>query len=177
MLEKVLIATLAGLFGVLPAIIQWISGRNKIKSYEHKIQKLSNELEFLDKVRKFDEENGELTSQAHLEAERIFQQYRELQTNDTEEKIQDTRISFVRRAFLLFKPLSFKASIVHTIFYVLFFFISSMIISEYGTQEIDPVTGRNSFNMFMIGISVMFGPVFFLLQRIALRAREYDLKK
>ena len=176
MLEKILIAMVAGLFGVLPAIFQWYSGRNKAKTYEHTILKLSNELEFLDKVKKFDSNDPLLVSDVEDEVKSIYQQYKSLQENKAVEKIKDTKIFILRRAFLLFKPFSFKGWFIHTTFYVIMIFALSMLLSEYQDPVIKPETGESRFESVLFGSVFIFGPILLLLQRIAIKIRNYDIK-
>ncbi|MEH6444498.1 MAG: hypothetical protein V7784_11425 [Oceanospirillaceae bacterium] len=178
MLEKVVIAAVAGLFGLMPLALQWLSARRKTKSYEHKLSALSCELDFLVKLMNLSSQelendssqaSSEMTLSIRLEAQRIFADYRSLQQTETKAKSVHTVVPLFRRCFLLFQPTSTKVWLIHSSFYVLMIFAISMVISEYQSPTFDPETGENNFTNLLIGTIVIFGPIIIYLQRVAMR--------
>jgi len=181
MIEKIFIAMIAGLFGLIPVILQWLSGRRKTRSYEHKLSTLSKELELLEKLisvcnlgTENDDYQGsnDAVKRYKEEAERIFVEYKSLQENDLEQKPAPFEISFIRRAFLLFLPVTTMGWLLHTLFYFLMTFMLVMILPEWESPTIDPETGENQFTSLLIGLAVIFGPIFIILQRSAIRLRK-----
>ena len=179
MIEKILIAMVAGLFGILPAFLQWLSARNTAKSKEHNLHKLSNELEFLERLVKFaqeygtetdDKEKNKLSKSIPDEVERIFYQYKLLQNLKSEVAEKPVEISLLRRSTLLYQPQSISGWSVHTIFYMLFIFSIAVILGNLDMLEED----GDFFDM-ILGMIVIFGPIFLILQRIATRIRKKEI--
>jgi len=76
-------------------------------------------------------------------------------------------ISFLRRAFLLYDPDSALGWILHTVFYVVLFVFTSMLIYDLFNPTYDPETGTNEFWYLLIGLTVILGPPLLIVQRIA----------
>lgn len=179
MFENILIAMVAGLFGALPAVIQWFSSRSTLKVHERKLANLSNELSLLERLLSISKgistdsvEASQFSKTIQTEAERIFHRYQLLHESDKDETIHPLNVSFIRRALLLFQPCNAKGWVVHTIFYVMMLFVASIILTELQSPTIDAETGESEMIYLLIGLTVLMGPFFLLLQRIAIRIRH-----
>lgn len=178
MIEKILIAMVAGLIGIVPALLQWLSARNKAKSKDHDLYKLSNELEFLERLAKFAQERGteaaeqkknEFAKSIPAEVERLFYQYKLLQNLESEVAAKPVKLSLIRRSTLLFQPQSISGWAVHTIFYMLIAFSIMIILAN-----LDMLEEEDEFSNMILGMIVIFGPIFLILQRIATRIRKKE---
>jgi hypothetical protein len=133
----ILIAIIGGLMGLVPLVVQVISNRSQRKSHGHRLANLAAELEFLEKwthLRKEHQADGVMTQSDSSGAgvvsdlERILTQFQSLKLRKEEhEKKPIHDVSFLRRAFLLFLPVSAKGWLYHTAYYVLAFMTWWMI--------------------------------------------------
>lgn len=57
MLEKLLLSLVAGFFGLIPVLLNWLTERNKSKGLDRQLEKLSAELAFLERWSKLAEES------------------------------------------------------------------------------------------------------------------------
>ena len=178
MIEKIFIAMVAGLIGIVPALLQWLSARNKVKSKEHDLYKLSNELEFLERLAKFTQERdtetaeqgkNEFAKSIAAEVERLFYQYKLLQNLESEVVAKPVKLSLIRRSTLLYQPQSIRGWVVHTIFYMLFAFSIAIILGNLDMQE-----KEDEFLSLILGMIAIFGPIFLILQRIAASIRKKE---
>jgi len=186
MVENLLVSIVAGLFGLIPLILQWLSDRSKTKSKHDRILKFSNELEFLEKwVNLYSESlTNEKTQQVQMapqsvqsDLERILAEYRYLrEESELGEQERPSKVSFIRRMLLLFRPSTEKARLIHSIFYFLLIFAIAMLVSDLQSPTFDPQTGENEFGDLLLGIIIFLGPPLLLLQRAAIRLRAQGIK-
>jgi hypothetical protein len=170
-LEKILLAMIAGLFGLLPALMQFLSQRASARSHNNHIARLMSELEFLERVSSLSKGAESPRLDVNQDAARILGEYRALREGEAKAKAAQgpVKVSFVRRLLLLFTPPTATGWVLHTVFYVLLIFIGAMLISDYQNPTYDPTTGENEFIYLVIGIVVIFGPILFFLRRAAVR--------
>lgn len=193
MLEKILVAVVAGLFGLIPAVLQWIAERAKRRGKSHVLSELKDELDFLEKWGKAIRDLGVsptatenaagssmpslLASEIEKDMRRVLQRYRQIgafkQVVDNREILE---LPWFRKMLLLFKPRSTLGSIYHTAFYFLIFFFIAILISDYSAPTFDPKTGENEFKYLVIGLTVILGLPILLLQRAAVNNRNQNLK-
>ncbi len=186
MIENLTIAIVAGMFGFLPALLQWISDRNKTRSINHRITKLSTELNFIEQWAKLSgsvsgssESGASSASSGKVQQllDSILNEYASIRTAKLEERTKPAEVSVIRRMLLLFRPSSGGGWMIHTIFYFLVFFIVAIIISGIQEPMINPETGENELLFLLLGIAILFGPLLIFLQRMAMRVRKKELEK
>lgn len=186
MFEKLFVPVVVGLFGLLPAVLQWISDRGRTRSRNHQVSRLSTELEFLERWANLsrvglDDEKTQKTATAPLtvqqDLERILAEYRSIKESELEDQVGSAQVSFGRRALLLFRPSTGKGWLTHTAFYFLIIFAIAMIVSDLQSPTFDPETGENEFKYLLIGVVVIFGPLLFLLQHAGVRRRKRELEQ
>jgi|GEM_PF-3130604 len=177
MIEKMLVSMVAGLLGLVPAILQWFTERGKAKNRHNQLVKLSNELEFIEKWIKIKndctgddtKENAALLINVQNDMVRILDDYRLIKQKESQARIEGAKIPAFRRMFLLFTPLSPKGWLIHSAFYVLIIFAVSIIISDFQHPTYDPETGANEFTDLLIGLVILFCPIFIFLQWVGVR--------
>ena len=128
---SILIAIIGGLMGLIPLVVKIISNRSQRKSHGHRLANLAAELEFLEKwthLQKEHQANAVMTQADSPDAgvmadlERILTQFQSLKLRkEAHEEKHVHEVSFLRRVFLLFLPVSAKGWIYHTLYYVLAF--------------------------------------------------------
>jgi len=184
MVEKLLVAVVAGLFGLLPVLLQWLSARGAAKSRNTRITLLSEELQFLERWVNLSrvglgegqtQPGGTLSQAVQADLAQILAEYRSLREQELKSHARPESVSFGRRALLLFRPSTGRGWLIHTTFYFLTIFALAIIVSDYQSPTFDPETGENEFKYLLIGLFVIFGPILFLLRRAALRLREQEL--
>ena len=180
LLEKLLMAVVAGLFGLVPVIVQLVSARSQSKSRSNHITRLSTELEFLNKLSELSR-----THAGVLPAERAAQpldvqpdlsnlllDYRKVRQGPVPVRAPDTAPSFAARALLLFVPPTAAGWAIHSAFYFLVISATFAVVSDLQAPTYDPETGANEFPNLVVGLLVLLGPPLFMLRRAALRLRE-----
>ncbi|MGJ8652291.1 MAG: hypothetical protein ACSHX8_03365 [Opitutaceae bacterium] len=178
MLEKIIAALIAGLFGLLPALFEWLSNRSKKKLREARLTSLQDELNFLERWSKLANQSGIKNQEVDAsgsstnikpELYRLLNEYRSFYRLNLRKSQVIKEISVFRKIFLLFKPHNFTAWLVHTLYYFLFCFVSIALIIDYMNPTFDPDTGENEFIYLVIGFAVLLGPPIVILQRLAIR--------
>lgn len=183
MLERLLVAVVAGLFGMVPVLVKWLVDRGAARGRHNRIQRLSTELDFLERWIKLSGEGqnqGDLQvappSQAvQADLTSILEEYRFLKEQELTEHVSPAKVSFARQAMLMFRPFTGRAWLIHTVFYFLIIFAVAMIVADLQAPTYDPDTGENEFKYLLIGILVILGPPLVLLQRAAVRLRMREL--
>jgi hypothetical protein len=186
MLEKLIVPIVAGLFGFIPVLIQWLSARGQARSRSTHISRLSSELAFLEQWIKLSRtgsaqerkaEDGPVPEAVQAELASILAEYKSLREKALEIHKRPTEVGFVRRALLLFRPLDGTGWFIHTTFYVLIAFAIAMILSDLQSPTFDPKTGENQFMYLLIGLLTIFVPLLVILQRAAIRRRSRGLAR
>ena len=189
MLEKIIVAVIVGLIGLVPVLLQSLSNKRREKGFSSQLKKLQDELGFLEKWKTFSSTVHETKDQYNETANKIIgeslhsilEQYKTLNEEESkfkqEKDVTDVKqISLIRRLFLLFLPQSFTGWILHSFFYFLVIFSTVMIISEIVTPTIDDTTG-DSMVFLLIGTIIIFGIPALILQRLAIKKMKKDTKK
>ena len=186
LIDKLLVAAVAGLFGFLPVLLQWMSARAAAKSRASRITLLSEELKFLEQwvnlsnVGSHEEQSRErppVPEAIQIDLANILSEYRSLREQELKGQARPQNVSFVRRALLLFRPSTRLGWLIHSTFYFLTLFGIAVIVSNYNSPTVDPEPGHSGFKSMLLGMLIIFGPVLFLLQRAALRLRKQELLK
>src|SRR5262245_42314933 len=176
LLEKLLLGVIAGLFGLVPVIVQLVAARSQAKSRNNEVARLGAELEFLTKL--------DTLSRAavkdvpvpppvvglHDDLARLLSDYRAIRPFAIQHPGPGT-LSFVSRLFLLFRPHSAPGWLLHTVFYFLVIFVAVGLITDLQSPTFDPQTGENQFKYLVLGLVILVGPPLFLLRRAALKHR------
>jgi hypothetical protein len=160
---------IAGLFGLLPAIMQFLAQRATARSHNNHIARLMSELEFLERVSSLSKSGERAQLDVNPDAARILSEYRALREGEAKAAQKPVKVSFVRRLLLLFTPPTATGWVLHTAFYVLLIFIGAMLVSDYQNPTYDPDTGENEFIYLVVGVVIIFGPILFFLRRAAVR--------
>lgn len=172
--EAVLAAIVTGLIGLVPLVVQAVSGRANRKSHGHRLAHLSAEVEFLEKWTRLRQaqppvdgaQRVESPGAAMAQLDRIFDQYQELgSSKDEQAKVRIQHVGFLRRNLLLFLPLSSKGWFYHSVYYVTVLFILTLI----GSEIINP---EGALDDLLLGIVIIFGLPLFLLAFLANRDRK-----
>lgn len=182
MLEKIVLALVAGSFSLIPVILQAVNNRSRRRSKAHHLEALSGELDFLAKLGKVSHEVADhlgqevpvsLIAAIQDDISTVKYRYDHLLIEHEEERhgrYED--INWVRRLLLLYLPVGSKAWIVHTLFFFLVIFTGAMIVEEILNPVYDPETGKATLPDLLLGIVILFGPVFVILQRMASKYRK-----
>jgi hypothetical protein len=181
--EIIMAGIITGLIGLVPIVVQVISNRAQRKSHGHRLANLAAELDFLEKWTNLLKEhqphgviNQTETTGATVvsDLENILSQFQSLRTGkEKHEKKPIPEVSFLRRVFLLFLPVSVKGWIYHTLFYVLLLVPGSMIISEF----LFPVESSQGTLLYLfIGLVIIFGLPLAILSRKANRDRNLHIE-
>src|SRR4051812_12408379 len=125
LIDKLLVAAVAGLFGFLPVLLQWLSARAAAKSRTSRITLLSEELKFLEQwvnlsnVRSPEEQTPErprVPEAIQVELANILSEYRSLREQELKGQARPENVSFLRRALLLFRPSTRIGWLIHSTF-------------------------------------------------------------
>lgn len=180
MAENLLVAIIAGLFGLLPVAFQWLSERSRARSRQTRIQRLVAELEFLTAWHKTamtitpSEASPEVAERMCAYLDRLASDYEQLPRG--QRVGQHRPVGLFRRAFLLFEPASNWAWLAHSLFYFLLLAGIAVVLTEEPTLTYDPKTGSNEFVDVLLGALVIFGPVLLGLQRWAIHLRQHAIE-
>jgi len=179
-IEKILVALVVGLMGLVPVLLQSISNKRREKSRSSQLNKLQNELNFLEKWKNLsssvqENENQITNNIIETSLKSILEQYQKL--NEVKMKFEQDKavkdiaqLSLFRRIFLMFLPQSFAGWILHSFFYFLVIFSIVMIISEI----VDPL---DSLGYLLLGTIIIFGIPALIIQRWAIKRMKKDTKK
>jgi len=172
---QILVAIVAGLFGLGPVIIEMITNRARRGSSAQKIAILNDNLDFLEKWSTLYEQHQlegqtdqDKATSARIQSDlvRILAQYQALKEREKEQQRQVVTISWPRRMLLLFLPHTARGWFYHTLFYVLVLFSATMIFSEVQNPVIDPITGESELMALLFGMVIIFSlPAIFLVRR------------
>jgi hypothetical protein len=190
MVEKIIVAVIVGLIGLIPVLLQSLSNKRREKGFSSQLKKLQDELSFLEKWKTFSSTVLETKDQNNETANKIIgaslhsilEQYKSLNEEESkfkqEKDVTDVKqLSLFRRLFLLFLPQSFTGWILHSFFYFLVIFSTVMIISEIVTPYIDETSNESDTVFFVIAAILMFGIPAIILQRLAIKKMKKDLTK
>lgn len=172
MLEKVVVPILIGLFGLLPAAVQWLAERNRSRSRQTRIQRLTSEVEFLAGWHKAariaaGETAAETDERARRHLDALATAYEALL--DADRSPQAREVGRLRRSLLLYWPDTDKAKLVHAGFYVVACTAVGVVLTEQPNFQYDPDTGSNDFIDLIIGSLIVFAPLLIGLQHWATR--------
>jgi hypothetical protein len=185
LLEKLLLAVIAGSFSLVPGIVQLVSARSQAKGRSDEVARLGAELEFLTRLdalsRAASASAGEARSaespvNVQSDLARLLSDYRAMRPKVPEEHHRYGALSFAARLLLLFRPHTHQGWAIHTVFYFLVIFVVVGLLTNLQSPTFDPKTGENEFRYLVIGLAVLVGPPLFLLRRAALRHRERALE-
>lgn len=168
--NTVITALIGGLVALVPVLFQIISNRARRKSSEYKLSSLASELEFLekwsalyDRHQQVDEAARSASTAANVASklEDVYSRYLLITLHGHKEiPTPATNLSFLRRAFLLFKPTSAKGWLYHTIFYYFAIFmpwvgVETLInVIKYGATQDD--------TDLLVGLAVFFVALIFV---------------
>ena len=129
----------AGLFGLIPLIVQIATTRAQRKDRVTRINTLRAELEFLVQLNALQEKVGATDETAKSQTNRVISdslgklldQYNKLSHIPSAaaaggEQSSPRQLSFFRRAFLLYEPQTNSGWVLHTLFYVFAFYVVSL---------------------------------------------------
>jgi hypothetical protein len=182
MIEKVLLAAVAGLFGLIPALLQWVSERSKSRSRNGQLSRLLSELQYLNEWAKIaiifkdtgaPHQDTKIFTSLEVELKKNLAEYASLREEVQKTPLPAAEISSIRRYLLLFPPSGFKGWLVHSIFYSfgIFTFTLLCFIVVYG--DLIAIEGE-LFGKIRLFISVFaaLSPFLFLLQKIGWYIRD-----
>lgn len=180
MIEKLLLALIPAVFAFIPALLSWLSNRASARGRAGRLAQLSNELKFLEQwanLARADVREGKspgpAMSSLQPDLDRILTEYRAHRKQEMLGEERPEHVPALRKALLLFRPLSGKGWMLHSAFYFLAVFAFSMIASEI----ISPDPAEGSLTDLVIGVIVIFVPILFFIARAALRLRDRQLKE
>jgi hypothetical protein len=180
MSAELAVALVAGLFGLVPLMVQIATTRAQRRDRMSRLNQLQAELELLEhlhtlqgKVGTTDEVAKPQTNQVISDTlSKILEQYNNLSEIAPSRVVggkppSRRQLSFFRRAFLLYNPHTISGWILHTLFYMIatifvFYFISQLFGFFY------PVSIGTKL-LYLGGYVVGFGIPLLILQRLARR--------
>jgi hypothetical protein len=174
--EKIMIAAIAGVFGVVPIFLQWLGSIAKRRERATKLANLLTELEFLEHWQTLHLQlGGDLASSPdqtehplRAQLQSLLHRYHmlagpALQTTDR----PHGSTSFLRRLFLLYRPNTLKAWLWHTMFYSLFLMCLGILIVGVNQDGLS-----SEFAAGLFGALILFGPPLLLVHYLARRAQQ-----
>lgn len=175
--EKVVVATVAGLFGLLPVLLQWLGTIANRRDRATRLKNLRSELEFLEQWQSLratvapgagnppQAEGGE-SVQAELDG--LLQEFHDLvHLRRSGPKASDPSGSFIRRLFLLYRPRTALGWLWHTLFYGVL--IAALAFLTVGFLQ-DGFSGE--FATGFTGSVVVFGLPLFVAHLLAARSHR-----
>ena len=177
---NIAVALLAGVFGLLPVLLQWMSERSKSRVRDRQVTRLQSELDFLEHWAKLSgsgaADGATVSPDIQPQLDRLLAQYDELKHTEMHPEERSTEVGFARRMILAYTPSGPLAWAAHTIFYVLVIFSVTMVITDIadlvGGKPADEVLLGTG--LALIGVFIL--PPMIVLQRIAERQRRKALE-
>jgi hypothetical protein len=177
MSAELAVALVAGLFGLVPLMVQIATTRAQRRDRMSRLNQLQAELELLEhlhtlqgKVGTTDEAAKPQTNQVISDTlSKILEQYNNLSEIAPSRVVggkppSRRQLSFFRRAFLLYNPHTFFGWTLHTLFYMI-----ATIFVFYCIAELSGLFYRGT-SLFYMGVYVVvFGIPLLILQRLARR--------
>jgi hypothetical protein len=179
MRTELAVALVAGLFGLIPLMVQIVSTRAQRRDRMTRLNHLRAELELLERLHTLQGEVSATDDATKPQTDlvirdslsKVLDQYNKLSeiapsTVVGGKKPPPQRLSFFRRAFLLYQPLTTSGWILHTLFYMIGFLVLSSwfleIIGVFRGTMVDHLT-------YMAVDVVVYGIPLLILQRLARR--------
>jgi|GEM_PF-2364423 len=175
--ERVAVTVVAGLFGLLPVLLQWLGSIASRRDRATRLKTLRAELDFLEQWQSLratvapgagnpPQFEGGDSVQAELDG--LLQEYRDLaHLRRSGSEASDPSGSFIRRLFLLYRPATAIGWLWHTLFYGLL--IAALAFLAVGFLHdgfsVDFATG-------FAGSVVIFGPPLFVVHLLAGRSHR-----
>jgi hypothetical protein len=154
MRTELAVALVAGLFGLIPLMVQIVSTRAQRRDRVYRLNQLQAELELLERLHALQGKVGApgeaANPQTNLEINdslrKLLDQYNKLSeiapsAVGGRKQPSARQLSFLRRAFLLYRPHTISGWILHTLFYIFAIIIASTfltIVAAPLTFNIDP---------------------------------------
>ena len=127
---NIVVALLAGVFGLLPVLLQWLSERSKSRVRDRQVTRLQSELDFLEHWANLSQagapEGASASPDIQPQLDRLLTQYDDLKHKELHPEERSLEVGLVRRMFLAYAPSGPLAWGVHTIFYVLIIFTATI---------------------------------------------------
>jgi hypothetical protein len=168
--KEVVVALLAGLFGLVPVMVQVITARAQRRDANTRLNNLRTELEFLERLSALQEKLGAagdddtpqplMQSRIRAAVSSLLERYDALPESVPSlagakpfPRRFPKRLPLLRRAFLLYKPETPLGWLLHTLFYTLTIVLITLLIGIFSTPppEPDPENFRASVSVFLIG--------------------------
>ncbi len=170
----------AGFFGLIPLIVQLATTRAQRKERGTRINNLRAELEFLVQLNELHEKVGATDETAKSQTnlvisdslDKLLNQYNRLSHLPPSaaaggEQSSPRQLSFFRRAFLLYVPQTSSGWVLHTLFYVVAFYIVSLSLIAILFFDLGDILETG---LFVIPLSVAL----LILQRFARRNATHN---
>ena len=177
MRTELAVALVAGLFGLIPLMVQIVSTRAQRRDRMYRLNQLQAELELLErlhalqgKVSATDEAAKPRTNLVINDAlGKLLAQYNKLSEIAPSAAVGGKQpparqLSFLRRAFLLYNPQTISGWVLHTLFYVWgFAFVGMTLMLPFIFADL-----RSIVSVFIVTV-VIFGVPLLIIQRSARR--------
>lgn len=169
--DNLMVSVIAGVFGLIPALLQWVAALSQRRDRATRLEQLRGELEFLErwsqlKLRIQPAVVGETDRELQSALDRLLAEFHVLSRRG-EPSLARADLSRTRRIFLLYTPPTRRAWRWHTVFYVLVVICVAMIVSDLLNPTYDPKTGQNEFGNLLLGMVVIFAYPFYRIHRAA----------
>ena len=166
------VAGIAGLFGLMPWLVQWLGSRSQDRRHATRVRHLKDELEFLEKLAALRSDPAAVQPAiARLAAryEALAEEHGDVQGAAR----GPSQYSRLRRALLAFPPHSPWGWIVQSGYYGLLSMIVATAVTEVLSPTLDPNTGEPFGWVTMgLGIALLFGVPAMVLHRLGLAHHE-----
>lgn len=184
MTEEIIKGLIAGLFALVPILVQSLSERRRARSMQHRVARLSNEITFLEGWAKLARECREVVPGRSLDQswgqmgemlDRMLSEYREVRLEQSRAASSEGGVSLIRRSLLLYRASSWKAMVVHGFFHAGLLFALLMVVAG-GFVEMDEGASEEGMLMqffyMLVGVLILFGIPLLILQQVATRMHD-----
>jgi hypothetical protein len=180
-------ALVAGLFGLVPLMVQIVSTRAQRRDRMSRLNQLRAELELLERIHTLQGEVSATDEATKPQTDlvisdslrKLFEQYNELSEITPSAVVggkqpAPRRLSFLRRAFLLYYPHTTSGWILHTLFYMIaIIYVMWFLLAVISAILLEDPSGRvNDLVDALLGfafLAVLFGIPLLIIQRLATR--------
>ncbi len=186
MSKEITVAFVAGLFGLIPLMVQIVSTRAQRRDRMARLNQLRAELELLERLHTLQGKVGATDEAAKPQTNlvisdalsKLLDQYNQLSEIAPSaisggKRPSARQLSFLRRAFLLYYPRTTSGWILHTLFYML----ASIVFGTFLALLPSTFAGKFLVGDYLFVFGILFTPIWIallIIQRLARRNATHN---
>jgi hypothetical protein len=180
--KEVVVVLLAGLFGLVPVMVQVITARAQRRDAITRLNNLRTELEFLERLGALQEKIGagndtaqqQMQSKIRTAVSSLLERYDALPEHvptlvgaKPSYQRSPQQLSLLRRVFLLYKPETLLGWLLHTFFYILtFILIAELYVAIFNAVSFPEGDIRMEIAVAVVFLIFLGGPIL-IIHRVA----------